>query len=266
MCLKAKVYFNSFDLEPHWTLLPVRHHRSAWEKCNDLSGPILDRYLDILNAFDQRCTFFIVGAYAQKYPDRVQKIVNQGHEIASHSMWHEDMALKGKKEFIEDVAESKKILEDISGQTIFGFRAPAFSIKYHQIPWLSEAGIQYDASTTQSARLYGGDNLGPQSENSLVKVFPFSGHKYMSHEYTLFGGGYLRILPSFLVPYLLNNENFDTVYLHCHDFDGGFKYERNISPLDFAKRKLRLGSLDQKLATIYSNLRFSDYRSQLDAI
>lgn len=263
MYLHDRTIFNSFDLEPHWVTLPVRHSRLAWNELDDLTLDPTKRFIDLCLEFKQHCTFFVVGAYARKHPKFVNEISSLGFEIASHSMWHEDMALKSEQEFVQDARESKEILEDIISKEVKGFRAPSFSIKPEQLMLLAQAGYKYDASTSLSARIYGGSNTGATLTTEDFVRFVFHGHKLIGKELTLFGGGYLRLLPEKIIPLLSAAGTYNGIYLHPHDLSDGYKKEAHLNFYEDFKRRLRLGSLEEKLRLIYKHVELSSFESAL---
>ncbi len=108
--------------------------------------PIL---LDIYQKFNVKSTFYFVGDMAEKFPQVVKMIVPYGHEVASHGWTHEvDEAfdvLPYKKQ-VEHLSRSKKLLEDLSGQEVISFRAPALRVNEHTPVALAEAGYLTDSS------------------------------------------------------------------------------------------------------------------------
>lgn len=108
--------------------------------------PIL---LDIYARYGIKSTFFIVGDMAQKWPEVVKMVSNAGHEVASHGWSHEvgqAFDVLSLDEQIRHLSKSKKLLEDISGQEVVSFRAPALRINKHTPIALTEAGYKYDSS------------------------------------------------------------------------------------------------------------------------
>ncbi len=105
--------------------------------------------LDVLNEFGIKATFFIVGWVAQRHPSLIKDISRFGHEIASHGMRHLPVFRLSPQEFYKEIKESKKMLEDLSGQNVLGFRAPTYSITKKTL-WalelLVEVGYRYDSS------------------------------------------------------------------------------------------------------------------------
>jgi len=113
-------------------------HVSAFEKAIDKSDwqnlelRVEKNTYRLLELFEQKqakCTFFTLGWVAERCPNLIKAIVDQGHELASHGFAHQRTTEMTKAQFIDDVSKSKKILEDASGQAIIGYRAPSFSFK-----------------------------------------------------------------------------------------------------------------------------------------
>jgi polysaccharide deacetylase family protein (PEP-CTERM system associated) len=96
-----------------------------------------------------KATFFCLGWIGERYPGLIREIENQGHEIACHSYDHQLVYNMTPEEFRQDIRRSKKILEDIVGTEVIGYRAPSYSIT-HKSLWafqiLAEEGFRYDSS------------------------------------------------------------------------------------------------------------------------
>ena len=104
-----------------WASVPVRLHRN------------IDKILDIFSSRDVRGTFFVLGWVARKFPQIVRDICQAGHEIASHGTDHSRLHTLTPDEFRRDIANSRKVLEDVSGTPVLGYRAPSFSIDMETI-------------------------------------------------------------------------------------------------------------------------------------
>ena len=76
-----------------------------------------ERLLDILKEESVHATFFVTGVFATHAPQILQRLVDEGHEIASHGMRHSEMQPT-------DLADSKQLLEQLTGQPVFGYRQP----------------------------------------------------------------------------------------------------------------------------------------------
>jgi len=105
--------------------------------------------LDIYSQFGIKSTFFFTGYIAKFFPDVVKMIIDDGHEVASHGKSHlkengfDVMPFERQKRHL---IETKKMLEDISGQEVISFRAPALRVNKHTAPALIEAGYKIDSS------------------------------------------------------------------------------------------------------------------------
>ncbi len=91
---------------------------AAWDDSD------IDSILATLAAYDCKCTFFLVGTWAEKYPEAARKIKEAGHEIASHSYDHAHYAEIDSTEMQKDVEKADAVIEEITGADVTLFRAP----------------------------------------------------------------------------------------------------------------------------------------------
>ena len=97
----------------------------------------MDKILDLLAKYNIQSTIFCTACYAENNPTQIKKIVDLGHELASHSYHHSSFK-------IEDIELSKQKLEQISGKKIIGFRMPRLQkIDYQH---LINSKYEYDSS------------------------------------------------------------------------------------------------------------------------
>jgi len=222
----------SFDIEDWFHILDIPNLSNP-ENWGDLPQVVEShtyRILETLDSFGVKATFFIVGWIANQYPHMVQQIADLGHEIGSHSYWHRTVCNLNREEFAEDIHASVQTLESISGRKVLGFRAPGFTLT-QACPWafdvLLDEGIRYDASLIPHR---------PQSFNVTAKPHRFrdtlSGREIMELPVSALplgkfsvpycGGGYLRLMPAFLLCGLMKLQNQrglpNVVYLHPRDF------------------------------------------------
>jgi polysaccharide deacetylase family protein (PEP-CTERM system associated) len=120
--------------------------RGSWDGRELRVEANTDRMLAMLAEHGARSTFFVLGWVAERCPDLVRRIAAAGHEVASHGYGHQLLGELTPDSFREDVARSKAMLEDLSGQAVVGYRAPSFSITDWAIPVLRELGFRYDSS------------------------------------------------------------------------------------------------------------------------
>ena len=196
----------TIDVEDWFHVLdtPAAPPMSQWESLPSRVDRSVQRLLDTLEKHRTRATFFWLGWVARRHKELVRRCVRAGHEVASHGFGHVLAYRVGPDRFREDIAAGKRVLEDITGQPVRGFRAPGFGIT-RQARWalevIREAGYDYDASVFPTARRHGGMPRAPAEPHivhtnagALVEC-PMSVVEVLGRRVCLFSGGYLRIWP-----------------------------------------------------------------------
>ena len=161
----------TFDIEEWFHLVGVRamDDRSRWDSLEPTVEPLTDAILTLLSQYNTKATFFMLGWVAERYPKLVQRIANEGHELASHSHWHYEVYKHTPGSFHADLERSIKAIEDAAGIKVHGFRAPSFSLTPGcEWAWdiMLDLGLTYDASVFPTARAHGGYPCGIGSRNS----------------------------------------------------------------------------------------------------
>jgi polysaccharide deacetylase family protein (PEP-CTERM system associated) len=132
---------------------------SQWDRLESRVERNFRSLLELLADGGGTATCFFIGYFARRFPHLVHEAVAAGHEIASHSYFHRLVYEMSPADFHQDALDSRKLLEDISGWPVRGFRAPAFSVT-ERTPWffdkLAEAGYQYDSSVFPARHQTGG--------------------------------------------------------------------------------------------------------------
>lgn len=111
----------------------------------------MPRLLDLYDKYGVKATFFYTGHIAKLYPDVVRKAYERGHEVGSHGMTHEvDKAFDvlSSEEQLSHLIQSKQILEEIIGDEVISFRAPAARVDKGFPEILHEAGFKVDSSVS----------------------------------------------------------------------------------------------------------------------
>jgi polysaccharide deacetylase family protein (PEP-CTERM system associated) len=93
-----------------------------------------------------QATFFVLGWLAERLPNLIREIQSRGHEVASHGYNHNLCNQQSHADLKRELTESKKLLEDITGSKVFGFRAPNFSIDDDILKLIEDCGYLYDSS------------------------------------------------------------------------------------------------------------------------
>jgi polysaccharide deacetylase family protein (PEP-CTERM system associated) len=176
--------------------------RSAWEDMPRRVVANTERFLAMFEQAGVQATFFVLGWVADRHPDLVRRIVAGGHELASHGYAHRLAHEQTAAEFRDDVGRARRLLEDIGGVAVIGYRAPTFSINTRN-PWafdvLEDEGYRYSSSIFPIRHdLYGMPDApriphrpGP---GRLVEI-PMTTVRLVGRNFPSAGGGYFRLLP-----------------------------------------------------------------------
>lgn len=222
----------TIDYEDWFT---TSHYQSVVNDTNKkylLEKPTL-KLLDLLEKYQVKATFFVLGQIARDCPKLIKKIHENGHEIASHGYSHTPIHELSRENFIHELRETNKILEDITQEKIKGFRAPFFSID-HTSSWvidiLKEENFIYDSSifpmktprygiqNAPSLPYYiGSDEISLPSENKQLIEFPISIYKRNGIKIPCSGGIYGRFLPARFMNYFftqIQQQGYVNLYFH----------------------------------------------------
>lgn len=163
---------------------------------------MVDTILIMLDELRLSATFFVIGWLALHHASAIRKIAGRGHEIASHGYWHKPYFDLTPEQIGVDITEAKKVLEDIVGVRVNGFRAPGFSIgasNASALDLVAQAGHTYDSS------VLGCKEPVFEIRPGLVEVAPTS-LTVLGRHLPSGGGFFFRALPLFLF-------NFYVTYL-----------------------------------------------------
>ena len=230
------------------------------------------RILELLAEREVKATFFTLGWIAERYPQLVRNIVQGGHELASHGYGHDRASDLDEATFFDDVTRAKKLLEDIGGTPVQGYRAPSFSIGVGNL-WafdaLARAGYRYSSSIYPIRHDHYGMPDSPRFayrlSSGLLEV-PVTTLRLMNQNLPSSGGGFFRLLPYALSRWMIGKVNRDDresaiFYFHPWEIDVGqpriagidartrFRHYVNIPRMEGRLRSLladfRWGRMDQ---------------------
>ncbi len=193
------------DVEDYFQVSAFSGHisRDDWDTLPCRVEQNTNRVLDMFADGGAKATFFTLGWVAQRYPELIRRISDEGHEVASHGMAHFRVGDQSRDEFLEDISTTRKILQDVSGQPVTGYRAASFSIGKdtlwaHEV--LAEAGYSYSSSVYPVRH----DHYGipdaprfpykPEGGNGIEEL-PLSTVKLRDRNLPCSGGGFFRLLP-----------------------------------------------------------------------
>lgn len=274
----------SFDVEDWFQIVYKRMVGEEIHPSRIVNVNVL-RILNILAEYQVKATFFIVGAVAEAYPKLIKEIHKQEHEIALHSYTHQTLFQHTPDSFRADLQQSLSVLEAITGEKPLGFRAPAFSITEETL-WaldiLKEEGIEYDSSVFPIKHRRYGIPTAPRfpyrietSSGNGITEFPLSTYCLAGKRFPFCGGGYMRLLPCFVVETAIQKLNAagNPVILYFHPYEFS-KEEASIATRDFRTNlKFRLYKASQnfgrtrserKLRTLLTNFEFSTAKDVLN--
>jgi polysaccharide deacetylase family protein (PEP-CTERM system associated) len=194
------------------------------------------RVLELLDRFDAKATFFVLGWIAEREPQIVREILSAGHELACHSHLHRRVSRLTPEEFRKDTRQAVAAIEDASGKKVRGYRAPTFSIVPKSL-WaleiLAEEGFAYDSSVFPIRHDLYGMPQAPRfpfrwhwgNETSIDEI-PLTTVRVRGCNLPVAGGGYLRILPMFYTRWAMRRirqrESQPThTYFHPWEIDPG---------------------------------------------
>ena len=177
--------------------------RSNWDGLTDRVERNCAAILDMFAAADVKATFFALGWVAQRHGPLMRRIVDAGHELASHGWDHERVFRMDRASFTADLERSRKVLEDASGMPITGYRAPSFSID-SRTPWaymaLAEQGYAYSSSVAPITHDHYGWRDAPRFAfkplpwSDLIEI-PVTTAHFAGRRLAAGGGGFFRVLP-----------------------------------------------------------------------
>ena len=177
--------------------------RRSWDSLSDRVERNVERILELFAACEVQGTFFTLGWVAERHGPLMRRIVEAGHELASHGWDHARVFTLGKDAFARDIERARKVLEDASGVAITGYRAPSFSID-QRTPWayavLAEQGYAYSSSVAPITHDHYGWRDAPRfafrplASSSLVEI-PVTTAQFAGKRLAAGGGGFFRVLP-----------------------------------------------------------------------
>jgi polysaccharide deacetylase family protein (PEP-CTERM system associated) len=193
----------TIDVEDYFQVSAFAEHvpRASWESMECRVERNIDRILQLLADAGVHSTFFTLGWIAERYPEMVRRIVDSGHELASHGYEHRRATEQGYGEFLADIRLAKAVLEDIAGHGVNGYRAPSFSVGPRN-SWafecIAKAGYRYSSSIYPIRHDHygapGSHRFAHEVEQGLLEV-PIATVRLWRSTLPAGGGGYFRLLP-----------------------------------------------------------------------
>ncbi len=262
MTVDVEDYFQVSAFEPHiarehWERLPCRVERNV------------DRILGLFDEQQVKATFFVLGWMAERYPSMVQRLSEDGHEVASHGYQHVRVVNQTPEAFRADIRRTKALLEDTTGQPVRGYRAASYSIGRDNL-WaldeLLEAGHEYSSSIYPIHHdLYGMPEaprfaFRHRGEDGILEV-PVTTVVVGQRKLPCGGGGYFRLFPYALSRWALQRVNQHdgesaVFYFHPWEIDPGQPRQAGIGLKTRVRHYLNLSRTEARLARLLGDFRW----------
>lgn len=239
LTIDVEDYFQVSALAPY---IP----REEWDSRACRVERNVERILNLLDKHSVKATFFTLGWIAERYPRLIRAIVDGGHELASHGYGHQRASDLSEELFFADIESAKRLLEDLSGHEVKGYRAPSFSIGKRNL-WafdcLERAGYRYSSSIYPIRHDHYGMPDAPRFAHSvrvgLLEV-PVTTARFFERNWPASGGGYFRLMPYAVSRWLLrrvNDIDCQAAVFYFHPWEIDFEQPR-IKGID-AKTRFR---------------------------
>jgi polysaccharide deacetylase family protein (PEP-CTERM system associated) len=261
----------TFDVEEHFQVnaFDSPSRRAGWETAESRVEANTERLLALLERHRVRATFFVLGWVAERHGRLVEGIARAGHEIASHGYGHELITGLTSDAFREDVRKAKKILEDVIGAPVLGYRAPTFTI-VPRTAWaleiLVQEGYAWDSSVVPVTHdVYGwpGARAHPHrihTASGPLDELPPSTIPFFRTRLGVGGGGYFRIFPYPLVRHCLRRIEASgeplMFYLHPWELDPD-QPRMEGGRLSRFRHYMNLGRTEGRLTRLLDEFRFT---------
>lgn len=249
--------------------------RDTWNSFPARVDRNVDIILDLLERYQAKGTFFVLGWLAKRNPGLVRRIAARGHEVASHGYDHQRIHGMSRPRFTEDVRAGKAVLEGILGKEVCGYRAPSFSVTkktFWALDVIAEQGFLYDSSIFPVYRKSYGIPDAPRNVhqmqmsngNTLWEV-PLPCFGDSRWRLPVGGGAYLRWYPYMFTEWALKRINVAdgipfVFYIHPWELD---IQHPNVNGIDWVTRQRHYHGIPgnrEKLANLLRNFRFSGIR------
>ena len=245
--------FESAISRDDWSQLPCRVEHNT------------NRILELFADHDVKATFFMLGWVAEHYQGLVRRIVEYGHELASHGYSHVRVTHQKPQEFSEDVIKTKALLEDISGCEVYGYRAASYSIVDKTL-WahdlLQEAGYHYSSSVYPIHHdLYGipdAPRFAYRHKDGGLLEIPVTTVSLFNHNLPCGGGGYFRLLPYCVSKWAMKHVNRQdgqpcVFYFHPWEIDPKQPRQNGISRTTRFRHYLNLGRMKSRVQQLLAD-------------
>jgi polysaccharide deacetylase family protein (PEP-CTERM system associated) len=265
------IHHFSVDVEDYFNYLGFERRvpLSRWDSLESRVEPNVYALLEALAEVGATGTFFTLGWIAERHPEMVRAIVREGHEMASHGYSHRRVCELSPGEFRDEIRTTTRILEDLTGEPVKGFRAPHFSLvagSEWALDVLIEEGYEYDSSLFPIWRPgygYAGGGRDPhwlERPGGWLAEVPPATLRLAGVNLPAAGGAWFRVFPYGLVRRaLLECETRGvpgTFYIHPWELDPGQPTLLQAPRVDRLKHETGLKRVAARLRRLLGEFRF----------
>lgn len=267
----------TIDLEDWYQGLTSTSRRiDQWPRFENRVVENTELILEILGQASVKATFFVLGYVADQFPNLIQRVADDGHEIALHGYHHQHVHRLTLDQFCRDVALGMEAVQQASGRKVIGFRAPMFSIN-GSTNWalqeLCAMGFRYDSSVFPIRNFYYGNPNAPRHpyrplEGRAFMEFPLATVRIIGINWPVGGGFYVRTLPYQLIRAGIRHLNQEgqpaVMYVHPWELD----LEQRYYQVTFRERITHYHgrtSLQNKLCRLIQDFDFAPLDKLLDS-
>jgi len=259
----------TIDVEDYFQVSAMAPYiaRSEWDTRECRVEANVERILALLARHRTHATFFTLGWVAERYPQLVRRIVDGGHELASHGHGHERASDLSRDAFMQDIVRAKGLLEDIGGVAVQGYRAPSFSIGHGNL-WafdcLLESGHRYSSSIYPIKHDHYGMPDAPRFahpvRDGLLEV-PVTTVRLGERNLPSSGGGWFRLFPYALTRWMIERVNREDrasaiFYFHPWEIDHGQPRVPGVNLKTRFRHYVNIGRTEQRLDALLSDFRW----------
>lgn len=231
--MKNKLITNAMtvDVEDYFQVSAFESYidKRQWDSLDLRVANNTHRLLDTFAEFDKKATFFTLGWVAERCPSLIKRIVDEGHELACHGYEHIRVTEQTPDQFRADIIKTKRILEDLSGKEILGYRAASYSINANNL-WahnvLAEEGFKYSSSVYPVKHDLYGIPDAPRFcykpiKNSEFLEIPITTVKLGPKNMPCGGGGFFRFYPYSFSKWAFQHINAknESAIFYCHPWE-----------------------------------------------
>ncbi len=259
-------------LEDYFHVAPLKSvvQNERWYRFERRVEENTHKTLDLLDEFNTKATFFVLGWTAEEMPELIREVVARGHEVASKGYAHRSIRQFEREEFRDDLLRSREALERAANRKVHGYRI-AYGWFGPQDLWaldvLAEEGVRYDSSVRPLFRRYAAQpwRLTPhehQAKAGKVWEFPLSSWTIGGWSLPIAGGNYFRQFPhafmrrrvaswmeSVPAPFLM--------YFHVWELDPDQPRIRAAPMWERVRQYRNLGKMDEIVRHYLSHYRFA---------